>query len=111
MKPKFLGGFLDGQTHHGAIPKRGYRLVFRHFGGFQRSVYLFDGEDFLYQGREEMSYAEFIDEIHRRKILHGRLLDPDNYVLGQRKNIGGIVAIKLKNHSHKTSCQYNLRTK
>ena len=50
MKPKFLGGFLDGQTHHGEIPKRGYRLVVRHFGVSPGSVYLFDGEDFLYQG-------------------------------------------------------------
>ena len=50
MKPKFIGGFLDNQTHYGPIPKRGYRLVVRHFGGLAASVYLFDGEDFLYQG-------------------------------------------------------------
>ena len=68
MKPKFLGGFLDGQTHHGEIPKRGYRLVVRHFGVSPGSVYLFDGEDFLYQGREEMNYAEFIEETKRRMI-------------------------------------------
>jgi hypothetical protein len=50
---KYVGGPKDGQTYRGRPKKRGERITVNIFDNNTQAVYVFDGDEFLYQGEPD----------------------------------------------------------